>query len=309
MLDMKIAVIRFSALGDIASLIPFLRALKTRPAMITAAAGKELLKDELDDFMLLESKKLSAVFKLIREIRKRRFDVLIDLQNNDRSRIITALSGAGKIFSNKGMLRGIPAYDDALRILAPSGLLGSPDTTFVPKPHDYIVLNTASSERWKSKRIPDSKWREFAQVLLDRYQLPFVLTGDPSEKEYVSALAGKLPGTVRNMAGKTTLPELKKLLGGAFLTVSTDSAAMHISAAQKTPTIGLFGATNWVRSRPFGPWSAVLYDRTVYPDGKPPVPNLDQPGPYYEQIRIEDGLEQLTGVLPPPVKAANGIAS
>ena len=90
---------------------------------------------------------------------------------------------------------------------------------------------------------------------------------------------------------------MKALLGGAFLTISTDSAAMHISAAQKTPTIGLFGATNWLRSAPLGPWATALYDRTRYPDGRPPIPNLEAPGPYYDGIDLNEGLARLAPFL------------
>lgn len=288
---MKTAVIRFSALGDIAYTMPFLRTLKTKPTIITSSIGRELLKDEFDDFLILKSKRLKDVWSLIKQIRKQRFDVLIDLQNNDRSWAIDSLSGAKQKFSNKGMPRGVPTYDNMMHILQPTGLLGELDTRFEPKPREYIVLNVGSSAKWASKRLPDHKWQEFAQLLLDRYNLPFVLTGSPDEAEYVSALAEKLPGEIRNMAGKTSLQELKQLLAGSFLTVSTDSAAMHISAAMKTPTIGLFGATNWVRSAPLGPWTTVLYDHTVYPDGNPPVPNRKEPGNYCEHLDLNSGLE------------------
>ena len=293
---MKTAVIRFSALGDIAYTMPFLHALKVRPLIITTAMGRELLKDEFDEFLLLKGKRLADVLALVAQIRKQRFDVLIDLQNNDRSWAIDSLSGAKKKFTNKGMPRGVPTLDNMMRILRPTGMLGELDTAFERKPREYIVLNTGSSEAWKSKRLPDHKWQEFA-ALLKRYNLPFVLTGSPDEADYVTALAGKLPGEVRNMAGKTSLQELKKLLREAFLTVSTDSAAMHISAAMKTPTIGLFGATNWIRSAPLGPWTTVLYDRTVYPDGKPPVPNRTESGAYYAQIDLTAGLERLAEFL------------
>lgn len=293
----KAAVIKFSALGDIACTMPFLRALKLKPAIITTPMGRDLLEDEFDEFLILESKHPSDVWKLIRQIRKKRFDVLIDMQNNDRSRAIDFLSGIKRKFTNQGMPRGIPACDDALRILDLSGLFGAIDTLFEPKPCEYIVLNAGSSKRWKSKRLPDHKWQEFASILQERYQLPLVLTGSPPEMEYVNGLAKKLPGEIRNMAGKTSLQELKKTLKGAFLTISTDSAAMHISAAMKTPTVGLFGATNWVRSRPFGPWATALYDRTVYPDARPPAPNREEPGVYYENMDLTEGLDRLAAFL------------
>jgi len=294
---MKVGVMRFSALGDIAYTLPFLRALTVKPLIVTTPLGRELLRDEFDDFLLLKSKRLADLFSLVVELRRRRFDRLIDLQNNDRSWAIGALSGARQRYTNRGMPRGVPTYDNMLRILEPSGLLGPLDTEFRPKPREYIVLNAGSSPKWASKRLPTAKWRAFAERLAERFGLPFVLTGAADEVDYVAELAKHLPGEVRNLAGRTSLPELKALLGGAYLTVSTDSAAMHIAAAQKTPTIGLFGATNWLRSAPFGPWSTVLYDRSRYADGRPPIPNLEASGPYYDHIDLNEGLERLAPFL------------
>ncbi len=294
---MKTAVICFSALGDIAYTLPFLRALAPRPVIITTAIGRELLQDEFDEFLILKSKRPADTVTLITQIRHHRLDVLMDLQNNDRSWIIDSLSGAKQKFTNKGMSRGVPNYNNMMRILEPTGQLGELDTHFEPKPREYIVLNTGSSEKWKSKRLPDYKWQEFARLLLERYNLPFVLTGSPDEANYVTALTKKLSGETRNIAGKTSLQELKGIVDGAFLTISTDSAAMHLSAAMKTPTIGLFGATNWIRSAPLGPWATVLYDRTVYPNGLPPIPNRTESGSYYKQIDLNLGLERLATFL------------
>jgi len=48
---MNLAVIKFSALGDIAESLPVLRAFKQTPTIITSPLGKALLQDEFDDFM------------------------------------------------------------------------------------------------------------------------------------------------------------------------------------------------------------------------------------------------------------------
>ena len=114
---MKTAVIRFSALGDIAGTLPFLRALKTRPVIITTPMGRELLRDEFDQFLLLRSKRLPDILRLIKEIRSRRFEMLLDLQNNDRSWMIDFLSGAKQTFTNKGMPRRVSNEENMLRVL------------------------------------------------------------------------------------------------------------------------------------------------------------------------------------------------
>lgn len=294
---MKLGVLRFSALGDLALAMPFLRALTVKPAILTMPPGKALLGDEFDDFVVMNDKSVLSQTRFLLSLRKEHFDTIVDLQSNDRSRVMTRLSGAGRIFERNFPPRVHSATEAWRRILEPSGLLGPLDLTFRPKPRNYIVLNTGSSPAWLSKRLPDAKWTEISALLHERFGLPFVLTGSPDERDYVSHVAGLLAGRAENRAGQTSIQQLKHLLAGAFLTVSTDSAAMQISAAMKTPTIGLFGATNWVRSAPFGPWSRTVFDRTVYPDGRPPAENCRECRPFYDRIDISAALDELKPYL------------
>lgn len=293
--NIKVGVIRFGALGDVAMALPFLRALTIKPLVITAPAGRELLSDEFVDFVVMDGKSIMAQARFLRELRRQRLDVLIDLQSNDRSRVMSRMAGAGKIFERDFPPRALPAAAAWQKILAASGLLGPLDLTFTPKPRNYIALNAGSSPQWLSKRLPDRKWHEISALLRERFNLPFVLTGSPDEREYAAHVARHIEGPAEIRAGQTSLQELKRLLAGAFLTVSTDSAAMHISAAMKTPTIGVFGATDWIRSAPFGPWARVVYDRARYPDGVPPAQNLQSPGPYYDHVDIAETLQSLSG--------------
>ena len=124
------------------------------------------------------------------------------------------------------------------------------------------------------------------------------MTGDKSEKEYVDTILNEnLEIPIENIAGKTTIQELKELLKNAFLTVSTDSAAMHTSAAMKTPTIGLFGPTNWIKSAPYGPWSTVVYDKVYFKVGKPLEKNSRDISNYFDHIDINEALTELSAYL------------
>ncbi|AKJ64454.1 glycosyltransferase family 9 protein [Kiritimatiella glycovorans] len=293
----RAAAMRFSALGDIAAALPFLRALKVRPAMVTSPAGRELLRDEFPASIVLPDKRLRSVAGLVMQLRRARFEVMLDLQNNDRSKLIAALCGAKTVYSNRGMPRGVPACDNFRRILEPSGLLGPLDESFESKPRDYIVLHPGSSARWRSKRLPDRKWTQIAVLLRERYGLPLMVSGGPDEADYAERLTASLPVEASCTAGTLDLQGLKRLLAEAYLVVSTDSAPMHLAAAMKTPTIGIFGATSWVRSAPFGPWSTVVYDRVYYADGRPPVRSMEEVGPYYENIDIGAALDRLAPYL------------
>ncbi len=280
-------VYRFSALGDIAAALPVFRALKN-PLILTSTIGRELVKDEFADIEVLESKSVADLLGFLWRLKRRGLREFIDLQNNDRSRFLRMFFTA---YTNEGVSFNQCATRIFYDIAKKCGDIDPLDERFEPKELTYIVLNAGSSPKWLSKRLPDHKWREFSEVLLERFNLPFVMTGDRNEAEYIERLSKKIVGKVEVMAGKTSIQDLKKILTEAFLVVSTDSAPMHIAAAQKTPTIGLFGATNWIVSAPFGPWSVALWDKRRFK--APPVKNLQEIGDYYDGLRIEEGLEEL----------------
>jgi ADP-heptose:LPS heptosyltransferase len=288
---------RFSALGDVALLLPLLRAMKTRPTIVTSPLGRALLADEFDDFLLLPSKRLPDVLRLIAQLRRRRLDLLVDLRYNHRTRAICFLSGTRACHVEHDPTVVLPGFVRIRNLLASAGLLNNLDLQFQPKPRNYIVLNAGSSPRWQSKRLPDGKWREIADVLRARFGLPLVLTGSSDETDYIARVADAIGPPAENRAGRTSLPELKRLLADAWLVVSTDSAAMHIAAAMKTPTIGIFGATNWLRSAPFGPWSTAIFDRTFYPDAQPHPRNRQERLNYYDHVDIREGLDRLAPFL------------
>ena len=287
--------IRFSALGDIATTIPYLKLLN-QPLIITSPMGFELLKDEFENFDVINPRSFFDRWRIGKKIKEFR---VFDFQNNRKSRSIT--KRVKYIYDNRFMsieeIRSRPIWRSYELILQNAGIEQKPDTNFQPKEKSYIVLNAGSSPKWTSKRLPLHKWKEFSEILYERFGLPFVLTGDKSEAEYVQDVAKVVVGKKEVIAGKTSIQELKKVLKEAYLVVSTDSAPMHIAAVQKTPTIGLFGATNWILSRPFGPWSTVVYDKELFKDGKPFEKNRKEIGKYYENIDIKEGLNEIEKFL------------
>ncbi|MGA1933151.1 glycosyltransferase family 9 protein [Arcobacter sp. YIC-464] len=297
---MKIAVIRFSALGDIASIRPIVNSMKFKPTLITSIVGYEYYKDEFDDFIILENKKILTVFKLIMKLRKRKFDVIFDFQCNDRSRLITKFSNS-EVFDNKDLdVPSMTNFEIFYAIANRKGLLNNIDeqNSFKKKFDNYIVLNCGSSIQWQSKRLPEDKWLEIIEILSVKYDMPFYFVGDSSEVKYLESIAKKINYEYTVLAGKTSLTQLKKVLSNAYLTVTTDSAAMHISATLGRPTIGLFGATNWKRSRPYGKWSTVTYDKNYFKDNEPLQVNTKEVNhSMYENISIEDSLVELENFL------------
>lgn len=286
------ALMKFSALGDIAMKLPFMRTVEKPVCIITSPLGQAFLQDEFTDFIVLKDKSLGSHIRLIHEIRKRRFADFIDLQGNDRCRFIASCSGAKAVHNGYDVNSPYRPYSDLVRSIEGRA---DPQPAHGNKERNYIVFNTGSSARWAAKRPPAEKWIEFAEIVNARFGRPIKMTGSAEEREYVDAIARQLPGDIDVVAGETSLSELKQLLSQAFLTVSTDSAALHISAVQGTPTIGIFGSTTW-EGKLSHPWTAALYDRQYYPDGSMPV-CTGESGPYYDHIDLNEGLDALKEFL------------
>ena len=106
---MKVGVLRFSALGDLALAMPFIRALTVKPVVLTMAPGQALYQDEFETFVILNDKRLRSLGRFVRAARHQRLDLLIDLQSNDRSRLLTRLSGARRIAERRGRFIAVVA--------------------------------------------------------------------------------------------------------------------------------------------------------------------------------------------------------
>lgn len=286
------AALKFSALGDIASTVPYLRAMEPTPCIITSPLGKAYLQDEFSDFIVLDKTSFKSHINAILEVRRRKFTDIVDFQGNKRCRLIGITSGSRVQDGVTHFVHRTPPPPYVARII---------DRAFEqmeckPKQLTHIIFNAGSSPRWTSKRLPIPKWCEFAGILHERFGLPIKLVGSAEERPYIQTIADELPGEVENLAGKTGFPELKKVIREATLTLSTDSAALHISKSEGTPTIGLFGATAPGGKMQF-PWTVGIYDRVRFPDGNLPIAD-PEPRAYYDHIDLREGLEALERYLP-----------
>ncbi|MBU0574969.1 MAG: glycosyltransferase family 9 protein, partial [Proteobacteria bacterium] len=81
------------------------------------------------------------------------------------------------------------------------------------------------------------------------------------ERKRAEGLVRDCAGKVFNLAGKTTLAELAGVLQLSRLHIGVDSAAPHIAAAVGTPTVTLYGPSDWHYWAPPGE-----RNRVVVPD-------------------------------------------
>jgi len=221
------------------------------------------------------------------ELRRKRFELTIDLRTGTRGAIVSFLSGAkvriGRYSDNGTLWRNrlfthlirpeneLEQYSSlhSLNILAPLELEirdTSPALEVTPEkeksaleilrrekvpPHKPILALHPFS-RWSYKEWLIQNYVRLINHIGTRYPVSIVVTGAPKERDRISEIVSRSSVDAYNLAGKTSLGELSAVLKKCSLLIGIDSAAVHIAAAVGTPTITIFGPSSPVNWAPRG---------------------------------------------------------
>ncbi|MBI4712554.1 MAG: glycosyltransferase [Planctomycetes bacterium] len=96
------------------------------------------------------------------------------------------------------------------------------------------------------KSWPIEHYARLADILAEKYGAQVILTGAKSEIEMVRKMASLMKITPIILAGMTTVKQLSALIEKFHLFITNDTGPMHMGVAMKTPTIGIFGPSNWL---------------------------------------------------------------
>ena len=190
-------------------------------------------------------------------------DYVVDLQGLLRSglmagcargKMVAGLSDAreGARFFYNAVARTSDGEHAVLRYLRCLPLLGIPAPErpefFLPSgsapdlPQNYVVLHPFA--RGAGKSMDAGAIRDFVKEFQSRSKCPVVIVGVGESP--------RLPDSVINRAGATTIPELIGILRAARFVVSVDSGPMHLAAAIGVPLLGIH---TWSDPRLVGPFS------------------------------------------------------
>ena len=203
---MKILIIRFSSIGDIVLTTPVIRHLKTADEDYEVHyATKKIHSDLLAENPYLSRIHLldRSLILLVRELRKERFDLIIDLHNNLRSRLVSLLLGVkthrvDKLNFKKWLLVNfkinllpnrhiVDRYMDTLTSLGiKSDQLGldhfipekdEVESNWLPASHQHGFVAVVIGGKFATKRLPFERLIE----LCDRINRPIILLGGKEE--------------------------------------------------------------------------------------------------------------------------------
>ncbi len=300
----NILIIKPSSIGDIIHALPFLYSIrarypKARISWLINSGFEDLIKDnpELDEIILFERKrwggfdnigyKFKGLTEFLRELRRKQFDLVIDLQGLFRSGIITYLSGAAHRvgFANARELSPIfynykishPSIEmhavDRYLLIAKELGAGISKIDFkinIPKKENEYVSGLINrikkrpliainpSARWETKMWPLKRYAKLADAIADKLKAQTVLIGSREDEDRINELLSMTKSKPVNLCGRTSLLQLAALLKRAALLITNDSGPMHIAAAVGTSVAAIFGPTRPVRTGPYGKGHVVL---------------------------------------------------
>ncbi|GAA4468618.1 glycosyltransferase family 9 protein [Nemorincola caseinilytica] len=267
---MKVLVIRFSSIGDIVLTTPVLRCLKEQLAhaevhYLTKLTFSPILmhNPHIDKLWYLHS----DLAPVIEELKKEKFDCIIDLHHNLRTMQVKRALKVKKCYSfpklniQKWLLTNlkidlmpdksiVDRYMETVKplrvandgkgldhFLPPQKQLGNKD---IPMSHWGGYVGCVIGGSMNTKKLPVDKWKEFCR--LSPY--PIMLLGGPEDMYEGGKIAEMDPVKIYNSCGKFNLSESAELVKMARVVVSNDTGLMHIAAAYKKPIISLWGNTS-----------------------------------------------------------------
>jgi predicted lipopolysaccharide heptosyltransferase III len=285
----RILVIKLRYVGDVLLCTPVLTCLregfpKAHLAVLVNAGTEAVLLDHpaVDELLLAERSSLAIGWRLFRKLR-RRFDLVVDLTDGDRSAIISRLSGAPIRlgYNSEGRWRGrlytqiieadrfgthtVRYHWAAVEAL---GFKGSPPAPAmvvcqearaaaehllraagIDNTRPIVCLHPGA--RWWFKSWPAERFAALADRIQQETAAQALFLGSALERGVVERIALAMRTPHRNVVGRTDLQQLAAVVKQAVLMVSNDNGPMHIAAAVGVPVVGLFGPSD---PRIWGPW-------------------------------------------------------
>ncbi|MFA8299610.1 MAG: glycosyltransferase family 9 protein [Hyphomicrobiales bacterium] len=283
----KFLIIQTASIGDVILATPVLEKLHldypdSQIDILVKVGMESLFADHpfLNNVYSWNKKKdkYKNLFKLIKVIRKEKYDYVVNIQRFFSSGLITALSG-GKyksgfdknplsILFNHRVKHEIGTAEDYLHeternllLIQPFVKKGTARMKLYPCRRDFFTVDKykqsayiciAPTSLWYTKQYPTDKWVEFINNVPNDIRV--ILLGAPNDIGICNSIIGDtVHNNIINLSGKLNLLESAALMKDAQMNYVNDSAPMHLASAMNAPTTVLYCST--IPEFGFGPKS------------------------------------------------------
>jgi heptosyltransferase I len=326
----NICIVMMSAVGDAVHVLPVINALKrvnpgTRITWILQPGPATLVRGHrsVDEIILFDrTRGLRAFSGIARDLSRRRFDLVINLQVYLKAGIVTGFANAPDklgfdrarardmnwLFTNRKIPRRAVQHvqDQYFEFLAALGVSPEPvvwdigpwdeerpwQQSFVEsidRPIASIVAATSKPE----KDWPAERWADIADALHEDFGLQVVLVGGQSDREIEAerVILARTTHKPRSELG-SGLRKLVSILDASSLVLSPDTGPLHISVALDRPVISLMGYTNPKRTGPYRRFHDLIIDAYGDPGEEYPITMENRPN-RMRLIQTRDVLDKV----------------
>ena len=294
--SMRILVVRLSALGDIVHTLPVVAALRREfPDAEIDWLVEERFREMVDLVPVVDRaiglprsgvRSWAAAWRICHELRRRRYDVAIDVQGLLKSAVAARLPRPGRVVGFAASNLREPAarwmYTESVAVSAAthviaknlslvSSLLGGAEQAAWEFPievrdsvtsgdirerlglsgrEDFALLNPGTA--WPSKCWDPVRYAHLAQRLWEAHRLRSAVSWGPGEEARGRAVSDASSGAAVLLPA-TGITDLVSYVRAAAVVVAGDTGPLHLAAAVGTPVVGIYGPSDPERN---GPWSS-----------------------------------------------------
>ncbi len=280
----RILLTRMKYIGDVVLTTPIIRSVRnTFPDAYIAYMGEKnavsLLENNpnLNEIIPFDFSRPTIIEqpRVAWELRRRKFDLAIDLFNNPRSALLTRATGArvrvGAERTGRRKLYTVQVKDDGKpktaiefhnQFIRAVGINPASDKTEIFLTNDekreariYLqwldyensplditkpIVGIHPGATWPAKRWPPERFAELADLITAKLGVQVILTAGPNDAAVIQAVMDRSIASVKVIQNLPLRP-LAAIISLLSAYAANDNGTMHIAAALRVPTIGIFG--------------------------------------------------------------------
>ena len=267
---------------------------KNFPAVKITMLVKSVVKDAVidnpvvDDVIILDYKarknSFGKMYDVIKEIRRRKFDLAISFDRKLRPALLTLAAGIPrrvcptKIFESKKS-RVTLLYTDVIEMdydlnsklqaesfqeivrrffkiegqgvpHFPKNFSSNVEKLLNQIPADKLKIALCVKGTFPLKTYPKEYFAEVVKNLREKYNAGFFIIGAPNDRAYADEVIAEIGGGVLNFCGETSILDLAEIFRRTDLFITVDTGAAHIAATTGVKTLAIFGCVSPKRYAP-----------------------------------------------------------
>ncbi|HET6371220.1 MAG TPA: putative lipopolysaccharide heptosyltransferase III [Nitrospiria bacterium] len=294
----KVLIIKLRYIGDVVLTTPIAEALDRA----LPEASIDMLVNEGTEEVLQNNPHVGAVLVvprkmgwrqigLIRELRRKRYDLILDLTDGDRAAILGFLSGARRrigfnhehrwrgilyqrvVAADRATLHAVDYHRTMLQALgcdvdlkAPRLYVSERDRSQagallrrIRIDEDAPIFLISPGARWWFKSWPAERFGALAAEIHRTFGFFAVVVGGKKDRKEANEIMASCGAWAGSLAGESTILETAALAERAKFFVGNDAGPMHVAAAMGTPVVALFGPTDPRMWGPVGEGHRILW--------------------------------------------------